>query len=296
MILEYDKIVVGSSLKAVLFAYTRQIPLIFAQPQAPFRFDYISADAHLSDVKLFRSPPATAMLTTGQEIILGYPKYVMWETLLYLLSVQGKLPLADLAHSLRYNGKTVVCSNAYSKIAEMCFEECYYFDDSGATVFVNKKEVEEGPYVCYDWIAFHRGGKHDVDFIKTDDDFVKEIWFYPSDRIDGNTGVKDACVVSHLTEDQIRDFDFSETMAKFKMISEMESRGMKGLFNGYSPTGRPKYYRFNTSHIQRQRMEQLEPTHTPAEPNVHVPITTEQDLLQDLSEISMDTNRFLRYL
>ena len=125
---------------------------------------------------------------------------------------------------------------------------------------------------------------------------MKEIWFYPSDRIDGNTGVKDACVVSHLTEDQIRDFDYSETMARFKMVSEMESRGMKGLFNGYSPTGRPKHYRFNTSSGQRQRVEQLEPSYTPTAANIRVPSETEEDLLKDLSHSGVAHNRFLRYL
>jgi hypothetical protein len=296
MILEYDSIVVGSSLKAVLFAYTRQFPLIFTKASAPFRFDYVAPDIAEGCVKLWPVPLSSATLTTGEEISLGYPKHMLWETLIYLLSLQGNLPLSNLAHGLRYDGKTIVCSNAYSKIAEMRFKECYYFDDKQATGFVNKKEVEDGPYVCYDWIAFHRGGKHEVDFIATADEFVKEIWFYPSDRIDGNTGVKDACVVSHLTEDQIRDFDYSETMARFKMISEMESRGMKGLFNGYSPTGRPKYYRFNTSHIRRERMEQLEPTHTPAAPNIYIPFETEHTLFEDLSTRGVDIDRFLRYL
>ena len=107
-------------------------------------------------------------------------------------------------------------------------------------------------YVCYDWIAFNRGGKHQVDYMKTQDDFVREIWFYSSDRIDGNTLVKDACAVSHLTQQELDDFDYSETMARFKVVNEMESRGMKGKFNGYGPNGKPKHYKFRTSCIRRR--------------------------------------------
>ena len=65
--------------------------------------------------------------------------------------------------------------------------------------------------------------------------------------------MKDACAVSFVEESQIEEFELSETMARFKMISEMEDRGMKGLFNGYGPNGRPKHYKFKTSTISRNK-------------------------------------------
>ena len=42
--------------------------------------------------------------------------------------------------------------------------------------------------------------------INTEDDFVKEIWYYSSDRIDGRTKVKDACAVSHLSEEDFANY------------------------------------------------------------------------------------------
>ena len=69
---------------------------------------------------------------------------------------------------------------------------------------------------------------YEVDFIHTNDDFVSEIWFYSSDRIDGNTPVRDACAVSKLTESQLIDFDYSETMARFKELKIMKDNGMRG--------------------------------------------------------------------
>ena len=95
-------------------------------------------------------------------------------------------------------------------------------------------------YLCHDYIAFHKGGKHEIDYIPTDDDFVGEIWFYSSDRIDGDTGVKDACVVSSLTEEEFHNPDFSETISRFKMEKILYDHGFRGPLNGYGPNSKYK--------------------------------------------------------
>ena len=160
---------------------------------------------------------------------------------------------------------------------------------------MKEKTLAKQNYICYDWIAFNRGGKHDVDYIKLEDDFVNEVWFYPSDRIDGATPVKDACVVSKIKKEDILDFDFSETMARFKLISEMETRGMKGVFNGLGPTGKPKYYKFRTTHITRTKRRDQEPAWE-EHGAIKVPKLKEHDLLKDLPSSCVDYDRFLRYL
>jgi hypothetical protein len=150
--------------------------------------------------------------------------------------------------------------------------------------------------LCYDYIAFNKGGKHEIDYINTGDDFVSEIWFYGSDRIDGNTPVRDACAVSTLTEQQLLDFDYSETMARFKTIHEMESRGMKGQFaGGYTTAGNPKHYKFRTTSIGRQTHQQRAEVE-PAEPHVAIPQESTQNLLNSLPSASVAYDRFLKYL
>ena len=42
-------------------------------------------------------------------------------------------------------------------------------------------------------------------------------------------------------------------MARFKLVSEMEKNGMRGLFNGFDQNGNAKYYKFKTSHIRREK-------------------------------------------
>ena len=293
-ILEYDKIVVGSSLRAVLFAFNNELPLFFSEIRRPFRFDYLAPDVRLEALRLSSLEPRT-LVTFGDDVVHGLEKRMLWERLLFLLSLKGDVPLSTLCSSLRCSSKSLVCSNEYAKIAEVDYNECYYFGDANCTGVRQKETLANPTYICYDWIAFHRGGKHEIDLIETEDDFVNQIWFYPSDRIDGTTKVKDACVVSRINAETLSNFDYSETMARFKAIAEMESRGMKGKFNGYSPNGRPKHYKFKTSHLYREKQQE----HSEAwmeEDGIRTPTAKEEDLLQALPTAALAYDRFLRKL
>ena len=130
----------------------------------------------------------------------------------------------------------------------------------------------------------------------TGDDFVSEIWFYSSDRIDGNTPVRDACAVSKLTAKQLLDFDYSETMARFKVIHEMEKRGMKGPFaHGYTKSGKPKHYKFRTTSIGRKTHKRRDAEEPQAE-NVKITKHSALSLLQDLPQACLAYDRFLKHL
>jgi len=292
-LIEYDTIVIGSSLSAVLYAFNNKFPIFFAEERRPFRFDYLEPALDLSCLKI---PGAAKSLTTfGGEKNIGVTKELLWERLLFLLSLDGNAPLSNLCHSIRYDGDRVVCSNEYSKIMEFKFNECIYFGDKKSTGFVSQKGLDEDSYVCYDYIAFNKGGKHEIDHIRTDDDFVSEIWFYSSDRIDGNTPVRDACAVSKLTGVQLTDFDFSETMARFKVVHEMEQRGMKGLFaGGYTTAGNPKHYKFRTTSINRETNKQRNEDE-PQAANIKISESSDKDWLEGLSSACVAYDRFLRY-
>ena len=273
----YDTVVIGSSLNALLYAFIHNYPIFFAEERRPFRFDYFSPELDLSALKI---PACNKSLTTFDGVkLIGQPKELLWERLFFLLSLDGKVPLSNLCNNIRYDGERMVCSNEYSKILECGFRECVYFGDENSTGFASQKGLDEDIYICYDHIAFN---------------FVREIWFYSSDRIDGNTAVKDACIVSTLTEEELSIFDYSETMARFKMISEMESRGMKGKFNGYGPKGRPKHYKFRTTHDHRTKNRSPQKKIRITDNRISAPQLAEEDLVASLEEAALTYDRFLR--
>tara|TARA_E500000331_G_scaffold347769_1_gene388426 strand:- start:679 stop:1530 length:852 start_codon:yes stop_codon:yes gene_type:complete len=283
MILEHSHIVVGSSLEAVLFAYTNGYPLFFAAPIRPFRFDFIQPKYSLLSLKLQNK---TNVLNTFEEHkSVGIPKDVLWERLLFIMSLMGLVPLSDMCNSIRHDDTMITCFNEYSKIAEIRYEKMYNFkqDDKTSSVF------------CCDWIAFNSGGKHGVDFISTPDKFVNEIWFYPSDRICGNTKVKDVCAVSIIDADLIDDFEFSQTMARFKVVKEMKQRGMKGLLSSYGPNGNPKHYDFKTSVTARTVMP-ASFTKCYDQHDIVVQTPTPESMIKQLSRSSQRYWKVLRYL
>ena len=290
MIHEYDEIVIGSNLTAVLYAFNNKLPIFYTRPRRPFRFDYLDPDIEVSCVGL--EDEHQQILTHTGTIKVGPRKELLWEKLLLLISLAGRAPLSNLCQTMRHNGQSLICSNEYSKIGEIIFQKGYYFGDEGCSGIVAEKTVANPRFICYDWIAFNRGGKHKIDLIQTSDEFVNQIWFYPTDRVDGKSAVKDACIVSHLTAEEMEHFDHSQTMARFKMIAEMKERGMKGLFNGYSATGTPKYYNFRTSIIGSERHQK--PTLSqPSIETIEAPELSEKDLLEGLSAAAMGYNRLL---
>ena len=208
------------------------------------------------------------------------------------MSLTGYQPLSNLAEAVRFDGDSQFSFiDKYSKLIDIKFDKCFYFGDAGLSEF----NIDNKIITCYDWVAFNRGGKHKIDYIETKEDFVKEIWFYPSDRIDGKTKVKDACAVSYLLKEQVEDFDYSETMARFKLVHEMESRGMKGRFNGYGPNGKPKYYKFRTSCIGRRVGSTPKANQIQAE-NIEIPEISEEALLEILPTCSEKYTKILKYL
>ena len=281
MIPNYKNIVIGGDLRSVIFAYVHDYPLVFTEPKQPFRFDYFESAVKLDFVGI---PSLSQSLRTPNGVKeVGIPKNLLWERLVFLLSLRGNLPLSDFCDKIRYDGEKIVCTNEYSKIYEFSFDTCYYFGDSNISGLTTQVSQHASNYLCHDYIAFHKGGKHEIDYLSTSDDFVGEIWFYSSDRIDGNTGVKDACVVSVLTEQQLLDPDFSETIARFKMEKVLDDNGIKGPLNGYTPNGRPKHYRIKTSHIRREKRLLNEPSYCDAF-KIKCPDLTIEELMASLKD------------
>ena len=80
-------------------------------------------------------------------------------------------------------------------------------------------------YRVVDW--FDCQGLYDLEFeeIKTDDEFVNLVTFFKTTRIDGNQKYLDLLCESYLTEKQLKSFDFSDTIAKFKIMDLLKKRG-----------------------------------------------------------------------
>ena len=110
-----------------------------------------------------------------------------------------------------------------------------------------------------------------------------------------NVPVKDACAVSILSDDQIDDFDFSETMVRLTALQKMKDLGLRGPKNGWQADGSRKYRSFKTETINRERFLLSSPIWLETD-SIKVPQIKEEDLVKDLGQIAKNNKRILKHL
>lgn len=214
----YDRLVIGHTLNAIIYAHKTNSFFIRNSMDGIFPFDEISDDVSLGDV--------------------NYPsnkKRDLFNFLLYELALNGKVPLSDMVETIRIfeEEKTLsIITNRSTKI-KASYGEIRIFDtDKISSPVFNVEDPKK--YRVYDWYDVRSGLKHEYDFLLSDDDFCKKIYFYLSPRVDGNPtrGLKDLVVESILTKKQLHDVDYSDSISRLKVISMMKAAGIKGSGNG----------------------------------------------------------------
>ena len=95
----YDEIVVGSSLRALLFAALNDFPVFFTTPEKPIEFDHFDSSVDLSSWRLHNEPQVWT--TPDGETQTGQNKIALWEHLFFVLGLKGLTPFSSVCNSLR---------------------------------------------------------------------------------------------------------------------------------------------------------------------------------------------------
>jgi len=235
-IYEWDKIVIGGDLRSLLFAATHNYPVIFVNPNPPFRFDMVSEKLDFSSFGVKRAP--------------NTPQLELWEKMLLLCGLSGLLPLSSRANSIRAKENLLVITTENLRVIKAKFKKLIIFEPDQIQSLPDTHKEEKGPNRVIDWFNVRLGCHHDIEYISFKENFIKEIYFYPTDRSDNKT-LKDAVSVSYLTDKQIDNFDFSEVMSRFKVEHLMKQAGIRGPINGYR-NGNPILLPLKVEHAERQ--------------------------------------------
>lgn len=229
--------VIGGNIEALLYSFFHNLPLLYCRTllpgclDAPILFENRSIDA--------------------QEL---------WSNLYFWLALHGKILFSDKINNIRLEDDNIL--NIFTKRARsysLKFEHLIIFDDdslTGISASLLKKQREI--YEVRDWFNVRSGMKHNFTTIETDSNFVKSIYFYPSERMDGNHNFKDAVAISYLTDEMLNSFECSDVNARFKTLSHMKERGIKGARNGRD-TLHPDKYKYYAVKIEHARREIITP-------------------------------------
>jgi len=237
---EFDEIVIGSSLNALTYSYFNSKPIIFCELKKPQFFEFFDFNFDLSKLSVeqyefkLRSPTLTKMVGTS--------KLEVWERLSFILSLSGLTPVSNNAASIRiYSDDNIIkLFTKNSRMVKFKFDKIRIFDDTNVAG-LGLPIKQQKNYRVIDWVDVKSGMSHPFTYIQGNDTFVNEIFFYPSKRFDGSRNRKDAVSISYLNEEQINNFDYSDTYVKFKTLSMMKDAGIKGARNGKDASNPDKY-------------------------------------------------------
>ena len=201
---EYEEIVVGGNLNALLYSYHKKIPLVINKLLPPHRF----------------------------EVTEGRSSLELWNKLFFTLSLLGLNLLGDKTRSTRIKENQITVATKGARAFKANFKKLIIFDDedvSGLPLPIKENE----DFIVLDWMSLRCCETHSHNYFKTDDQLVNEVHFYPSERIDGNhVKIKDIVTISFLNKPQLEDFEYSDTYAKFKIINMLKTLGIRGAKGG----------------------------------------------------------------
>ena len=202
----YEKIIIGGSLAALLYGYKNKIPVVWCVPKVPLFFEtYNKCES----------------------------KEELWHQLAFQQSFAGLVPMPPGVTRFRVeNNDTLKLFTDGPFFSTLTYGELIVFDDTNLEGWDEELEYDR-KYRVLDWINNRRSSPHYILHRSTEDDFVKEIYFYPSKRIQGNWSDKrDILAVSYLTQDQIDNMDYCDTYVRFRVLHLMREWGIKGPKNG----------------------------------------------------------------
>ena len=189
---EWASVVVGAALDAVRFAYDNKYLLIKNRP--PYHHSYEDAE---------------------QE----------WAEKIYQLYEMALVPFTDKSNNIRvYPEEKILKVFTDRNVYTVRYEKLHLYDDENVEGVSLDRELFH--YRVIDW--FDCQGLYGLDFdeITTDDKFVNIIKLFKSRRIDGNQKYLDLLCESFLTDKRLKSFDYSNTMARFKVVDLLKKHGV----------------------------------------------------------------------
>ena len=148
-----------------------------------------------------------------------------WAEKLYQLYDLALIPFTDKSSNVRvFPEDRLMKIFTDHNVFVIKYKNLHVYDDENVEGFSLNREILH--YRVIDW--FDCQGLYDLGFdeITTDDKFVHIIRFFKTRRIDGDQRYLDLLCESFLTDKQLKNFDYSDTMARFKVSDLLKKRGV----------------------------------------------------------------------
>lgn len=217
---EWNDIVIGGSLNAVTHATLYGSKILSLDYANVFPFDTFVSEYDLGINGVVKRDSA---------------KYELLDKLSYRLASQGDFPpVGNLLSARIVPEENLLIGITSDKSAiKIKYKTLRVFDPTRVSGIPFDWHDEIREYRVFDWFDVRSGTKHSHDLLEDSESyFVKRIFFYLSERIDGNKEYKDLVSESLLIEEELHDPDYSDSLARLKTMSMMKKTGIRGTSNG----------------------------------------------------------------
>lgn len=220
-----NDLVIGGNLEALEFAYRQGFPIFYERLEIPF---------HLEQTKD------------------GINKKDIIENYAFILSLAGLNYYSHIVSTSRLEEDRLIISGKTPWITEIHFSKLHDF----------RKDLTK-IYKVVDYINVRSCGPHDIRELRTEEDFVKEIYFYPSQRCNSTrkfklsthdymTATKDVMLVSYMRGAEIDREENSQIYTRLKLKQIMKDLGIKGKRQGKQKSGKTKYCSIKLEFAKRE--------------------------------------------
>jgi hypothetical protein len=175
-----------------------------------------------------------------------------WSRLQIAMALSGRLINHKHPNNIRITENQIKIST-HGSLHKYDFGHCKIFDTTNLHLENEIKTHHPSSYTVYDDFEVSiLGGKHNYLEPKiSNDTFAREVHFYISDRVDGANYITDCVVESLLTREELHDFEYSDSMARFAVLRHLDFIGIRGNFMKLYKTGMPKYRKPKVIHQNR---------------------------------------------
>lgn len=248
-----DNLVIGSGLNAIIFAYLNNYTIINNKRKHPFRFEFFPPELDFSSLHILIENKE--MQSRQEKKEFGVSKVDVYKHLLFNLSLAGLAPLSDKVISIKLGDGRIEAVTARD-VFVFEYKKAFIFDDENIRNLPEIMEaINKDVYKVYDWINIRSCTAHPYDYFTNEEDFVNEVFFYPSERMDGHHKTRrDIISVSYLLREQIQQHDYSDTSAVFKITKMMKELGIRGNRNGRDMLDKTKY-KYYALKLESERRE-----------------------------------------
>ena len=228
----FDQLVLGGSLTALLYAYKKNLPILIDVAHVPFVLDEVPSHWDLSFIGFSKSGI--------------HKKSQVWDRLSFLLAMSGLVLFPNNIQSFRLEEDHINIIGIDNKKIIVRYNKLVEFDRDTKDYFM-----------VYDWFAVHSGSRHEWSVIPNyDEDLCHLLLFHRSTRPRTRSDVKDVCAVSRVEKGLLNNIEWSPTYTRMKTLQIMKQTGIRGRANGYNRYGKVLHYAISIEHMYREVFEE----------------------------------------